>query len=281
MAHRSLVNGTIYEITGGKSMVSGTTFSIAGGRTLVNGTGYSIGFGSSLTAMLYSDGDFVVQMGSNVQSGKTLEFKESGLEGKVFEQAETIPWYNERNSIVNVQFQNDLPITELGHWFDGCTELKTANLGNNLNEVINIAYLYYQCQNLTGSPVVGNNVTNMSNAYSFCDNLTGSPVCGNNVTNMAYTYYFCFKLHGNAYFYSPNVSNMRSCFYSRDDYNRLNIYLPENSTTLTTALINNTWSMIGENITWTKTGVNYYNTSANIYLYPVANVEAARLANGD
>ena len=74
---------------------------------------------------------------------------------------------------------------------------------------------------------------------------------------------------------------MKNCFFNRNTSNRLNIYLPENSTTLTTALIKNTSSMTGSKITWTQDGVNYYNTIANIYLYPVANVEATRLANGN
>jgi len=47
---------------------------------------------------------------------------------------------------------------------------------------------YYNCFNLTGSPVCGDNVTNMSCAYHNCRNLTGAPVCGDNVTNMDHTY---------------------------------------------------------------------------------------------
>lgn len=44
MAHKTLVNGTSYDITGGKTLVSGTAYSIAGGKTLVGGTGYDISF---------------------------------------------------------------------------------------------------------------------------------------------------------------------------------------------------------------------------------------------
>lgn len=42
MAHKTLVGGTAYNITGGKSMVSGTVYNIANGKTLVGGTGYDI-----------------------------------------------------------------------------------------------------------------------------------------------------------------------------------------------------------------------------------------------
>lgn len=47
MAHKTLVGGTAYEISGGKTLVGGTAYSIAGGKTLVGGTAYDIGFGPS------------------------------------------------------------------------------------------------------------------------------------------------------------------------------------------------------------------------------------------
>ena len=45
MAHKTLVNGTAYEVTGGKCLVNGTVYSIKKGRTLIGGTGYDITFG--------------------------------------------------------------------------------------------------------------------------------------------------------------------------------------------------------------------------------------------
>ena len=42
--HRVLVNGTAYEVTGGKCLVNGTAYSIKKGRTLIGGTGYDIKF---------------------------------------------------------------------------------------------------------------------------------------------------------------------------------------------------------------------------------------------
>lgn len=47
MAQKTMIDGTAYEISGGKSMVDGTVYSIAKGRTMVDGTGYDILFGSS------------------------------------------------------------------------------------------------------------------------------------------------------------------------------------------------------------------------------------------
>lgn len=42
--HKTLVNGTVYEVKGGKCLVNGTVYSIKKGRTLIAGTGYDITF---------------------------------------------------------------------------------------------------------------------------------------------------------------------------------------------------------------------------------------------
>lgn len=44
MVHKTRVNGTVYEVKGGKCLVNGTAYSIKKGRTLINGTGYDITF---------------------------------------------------------------------------------------------------------------------------------------------------------------------------------------------------------------------------------------------
>ena len=42
--HKTLVNGTVHEVKGGKCMVNGTVYNILKGRTLIDGTGYDITF---------------------------------------------------------------------------------------------------------------------------------------------------------------------------------------------------------------------------------------------
>lgn len=44
MAHKTLIGGTGYEVSGGKALVSGTGYEVSGGRTLIGGTGYDISF---------------------------------------------------------------------------------------------------------------------------------------------------------------------------------------------------------------------------------------------
>ena len=47
MAHKVLVDGTAYEISGGRTLVNGTGYSIDKGKTLVGGTVYEVGFAPS------------------------------------------------------------------------------------------------------------------------------------------------------------------------------------------------------------------------------------------
>ena len=55
MAHKTLVNGTAYEVKGGKCLVNGTVYSIKKGRTLIGGTGYDITFQSVVTIPVKGD----------------------------------------------------------------------------------------------------------------------------------------------------------------------------------------------------------------------------------
>ena len=47
MAHKTRVNGTIYDVKGGKCLVGGTSYDIKKGRTLIGGTGHDITFAPS------------------------------------------------------------------------------------------------------------------------------------------------------------------------------------------------------------------------------------------
>jgi hypothetical protein len=52
-AHKTLINGTAYEVKGGKCMVNGTVYSIKKGRTLIGGTGYDINFEPDVSLTWY------------------------------------------------------------------------------------------------------------------------------------------------------------------------------------------------------------------------------------
>lgn len=51
--HKTLVNGTAYEVKGGKCLVNGTVYNIKKGRTLIDGTGYDINFEPDVSLTWY------------------------------------------------------------------------------------------------------------------------------------------------------------------------------------------------------------------------------------
>lgn len=69
MAHKTLINGAAYEVTGGTTLVDGTKRTIKGGRTLVNGTGYDVPFIKGFTVTL--------KAGNGEQSGWGYGFTSS------------------------------------------------------------------------------------------------------------------------------------------------------------------------------------------------------------
>lgn len=68
MAHKCLVSGTAYDITGGKCLVGGTAYSITGGKTLVGGTAYDISFVKATFEELMADASIVNIVGRNASS---------------------------------------------------------------------------------------------------------------------------------------------------------------------------------------------------------------------
>jgi hypothetical protein len=62
MAHKTLINGTAYEIKDGKTLINGVSYTITGGKTLVNGTSFSISFATTdsgtFTFYIEVDGDY-------------------------------------------------------------------------------------------------------------------------------------------------------------------------------------------------------------------------------
>lgn len=71
MTHKTLINGTSYDITGGTTLVEGTSYNIKNGKALIDGTAYDISFAingvldvwgntGEITCITYADGYYVV-----------------------------------------------------------------------------------------------------------------------------------------------------------------------------------------------------------------------------
>ena len=168
-------------------------------------------------------------------------------------------------------------------------------IGNN---VTNVSSVYFNCRNLTGYPVCPPDVTDTYQMYRNCQNLTGNPVCGDKVRYMEQTYRDCNKLTGpmvigpnvincywcyancknldsNAFIYSTTLNNVRAVLANKDKTRAMNIFVVDGSTSLNTCKqTSDSYSLTGEYTTWTNdmaTNRCYYNTTFNIYIYPVAN----------
>jgi hypothetical protein len=160
--------------------------------------------------------------------------------------------------------------------YQNCRNLTTAVCGPN---VTNMSYTYYSCINLT-TAICGPNVTNMYMTYQNCTNLT-TAVCGPNVTSMCGAYQDCANLT-TAYLYSKNITNVQNCFAKHNNSIRLDVYIYSGKTNTNTSLMRqNSLSVVGKSITWTASQNCQFNTTYNIYIYPVANIDAVRIANGD
>lgn len=60
MAHKTLISGTAYSVTGGREMIGGTGYAKKKGRVLVNGTGYDVPFSSGIPLSTVALGDILM-----------------------------------------------------------------------------------------------------------------------------------------------------------------------------------------------------------------------------
>ena len=83
MAHKTLISGTAYSVSGGRELIGGTGYAKKKGRVLVNGTGYDIPFSSGIPLSTVALGDILMlnENGSPVPFYVCKHDYESGLNG--------------------------------------------------------------------------------------------------------------------------------------------------------------------------------------------------------
>lgn len=84
MAHKALIGGTAYEISGGKALVGGTAYSIDKGKTLVDGTAYEVGFGGDMRTITlkentWSDSYTYAEISYRTPNGETGRLSTAGV----------------------------------------------------------------------------------------------------------------------------------------------------------------------------------------------------------
>ena len=206
----------------------------------------------------------------------------------------------------------------IANWFVN-SKLQTVEF--NPSSIINMPNAFYNCRNLTGQPVCGNNVVNFYGAYYSCPNVSGTSSFGERVEDIRFSYYGgtnlslpaiipanvtlingCFKgcnfPSGNFYFYSNKIEGCYNFFNKvKKSATRHNFYyLAETTTAKTIEKNGEDFGIVGgETVTYTDVADGVYangkvrigckyNTSYNIYLYPVNTVEdldAIRKKNND
>ena len=85
MAHKTLIDGTAYEIDGGKTLIGGTAYSIDKGKTLVGGTAYEVGFVTDpVITIIYEPGTYYAFGETNYRCGN-LEIGDTTYASYFFE----------------------------------------------------------------------------------------------------------------------------------------------------------------------------------------------------
>ena len=77
-AHKTLINGTVYTVQGGKCMVNGTVYNILKGRTLIDGTGYDINFEPDVSLTWYFNQTLSIPVSTTSTTFSTRAHYEGG-----------------------------------------------------------------------------------------------------------------------------------------------------------------------------------------------------------
>ena len=81
MAHKTLINGTSYDIKSGRTLIGGTGYDIKKGRTLIGGAGYDIKFGTPVAELAEGTIIKINESGSPVEFYVAKHNYESELNG--------------------------------------------------------------------------------------------------------------------------------------------------------------------------------------------------------
>ena len=183
MAHKTLVNGTVYEVNGGKCLVNGTSYDIKKGRTLIGGTGYDITFQSAVTMPVKGD---LITMNLD---GTERQYRVLSVNGNVCKVLgmwdDFTSIYNRTstttnfNGIIAQKYEGSTLDTYLNTtWYNTLSsEAKNAIVPEN---VVQYCYKYYDQPNTPNTPTYTYQYQyNWSNSdYENADNV-GNVVVGN------------------------------------------------------------------------------------------------------
>lgn len=147
MAHKTLIGGTAYEISGGKALIDATAYEIDKGKTLVDGTAYEVGFAkmATLTIGYFTTNHYSISVDGVVYNDTTLtvpvgtivEIKVFDIYGDCKHNDSNVSIYVNDNCVMD----NDTDTT-YSHTVTGDTELSNEMYYNNCHDCYRYYYQY-------------------------------------------------------------------------------------------------------------------------------------------
>ncbi|MBR1497401.1 MAG: leucine-rich repeat protein, partial [Oscillospiraceae bacterium] len=207
--------------------------------------------GSDLYALLYSDGELVIQTGSRVASGWSL------LDG-------TEAWNLQDLGIL----ENGLPSYNTA-WRNFASSIKKVTIMVAIAPE-STAYWFYDCRNLAEisglSRLNTSNVTDMRDMFSNCSSLTSLDLSGfdtSKVTDMSYMFYNCSSLTSLnlSSFDTSGVTTMYYMFYNCGSLTSLNL------SGFDTSSVTTMYEMFGNCSSLTSLNLSSFDTSGVTTMY--------------
>ena len=176
MSHKTIVNGTAYEVKGGKCLVNGTSYDIKKGRTLIGGTRYDITF---VPPHMPVKGDLITM---NLDGTSRL-YRVLSVNGNV---CKVLGMWDDFTSKYNGTTTN----------FNGTTALKYE--GSTLDTYLNKTW-YNTLSSEAKNAIVPENVVQYCYKYYDAPNTPNTPT---------YTYQYQYNWNNSDYENADNVGNV-------------------------------------------------------------------------
>ena len=182
------------------------------------------------TAILYEDGTFIFSNYDDISTSHgNVIGTYTGWHEEEYNSYSTVPWYNNKDLIQDVYFNNINTISTY-NWFYNTTLLRSVQ-GYGFKNTSNMKSMFVNCTNLTSLDVSNfntSNVTNMHGMFQSCSSLTSLDVSNfdtSNVTNMRYMFQDCSSLTSLdlSGFDTSNVTNMRYMFFNCTNLTSLDV----------------------------------------------------------
>ncbi|MBQ7682293.1 MAG: BspA family leucine-rich repeat surface protein, partial [Oscillibacter sp.] len=117
-------------------------------------------------AILYNDGTLVFQNGDTADPERTATNTYEVDLNAVYTgySSSYAPWYNERESVLVVDFKDNVAPASTSYWFENCSQLERIDNIQNLDtsNVTTMRHMFYYCSGLTALDVSSFNTANVT-----------------------------------------------------------------------------------------------------------------------